>query len=354
MTPPAHQALAEDDLGIALLHIQRGDHDAAATCIQTAITDGVSVGANASLFHGAPAVEFVLNCAGRPRRDVTQAVDRVVADRLAAARKRHEAGDSPALAEFDLIRGLTGLGVLLLTRDNDGQLLREILTYLVELVEPVQHRDGWQLPGWWCATGPKDEPLPGGHGNNGVAHGIAGPLALMSLAVRTGFEVSGLRDAIDLCAGWLEGPYGGFYWVTRNDLAEDRPALPSRPSWCYGALGTARARQLAAIALNEPHRRQQAEKAALAALTGHPMIDRLTTSTGLCHGWAGQLAVTRALAADARGSKRFNQQLGYLEAKTAAGMESVSKSGFLEGSAGVELVLHGPDTIGWSRALLIN
>ena len=45
----------------------------------------MSVGGNACLFHGAPALEFVLSRAGRVDYRVQDAVDRVVAARLAAA-----------------------------------------------------------------------------------------------------------------------------------------------------------------------------------------------------------------------------------------------------------------------------
>ena len=118
MTTPTHQDLAEGELGVALLHIERGDQAKAGSCIASAVAGGVSVGGNASLYHGAPALEFVLRCADRIDAAVTEAVDRVVADRLAAARARRQSGAHPTLAEFDLISGLTGLGALLLLRDE--------------------------------------------------------------------------------------------------------------------------------------------------------------------------------------------------------------------------------------------
>ncbi|MEY9934128.1 hypothetical protein ABH926_008792 [Catenulispora sp. GP43] len=350
---PQHQALAEGELGIALLHAQRGDIVATRACLKAAIAGGVSTGGNASLFHGAPALEFVLRCAGRPLTDVTEATDHVVRHRLVAARERRESGARPALAEFDLIRGLTGLGALLLARDTGGRLLNAVLAYLVELAQPVQHTDGRQLPGWWCDTGPDDKALAGGHGNNGVAHGIAGPLALMSLAARAGIVVEGQIEAIGLCFDWLE-QHGGFYWLTRDQLEEHRPAAPSRPSWCYGALGIVRARQLAAIALGDNGRRKAAEVSAVVTLSDHSMINRLTIDAGLCHGWAGQLAVTRAIAVDSAEPDRFARFTAYLEAKTSAGLDALTKPGFLDGRAGAELALAGTDMTGWTRALLIN
>lgn len=79
------QALSEESLGAALLHIERGDLAAARPLLAGAVDGGVSAGANASLFHGAPALEFVLGRAGAASWRVRAATDRVVAARLAAA-----------------------------------------------------------------------------------------------------------------------------------------------------------------------------------------------------------------------------------------------------------------------------
>ncbi|MFD0551585.1 hypothetical protein ACFQ0X_22140 [Streptomyces rectiviolaceus] len=129
--PPRTQDLSEGPLGIALLDIESGDLPAARRHIAQAVVHGVSAGANASLFHGAPALEFVLARAGHAGRDVRDVVDRVVDARLTAARRRQESGVLPNLAEWDLIRGLTGLGALLLTRGAPSARLTDVLSYLV-------------------------------------------------------------------------------------------------------------------------------------------------------------------------------------------------------------------------------
>ena len=61
------QALAEGPLGAALLPVERGDLDQARPLLSAAVHGGVSTGANASLFHGAPALEFVLSVGRWPR-----------------------------------------------------------------------------------------------------------------------------------------------------------------------------------------------------------------------------------------------------------------------------------------------
>nr|MDT0666338.1 lanthionine synthetase LanC family protein [Micromonospora sp. DSM 115978] len=168
--------------------------------------------------------------------------------------------------EYDLIRGLTGLGVALRST-GDHDLLRDVLTYLVRLTEPV---DG--LPGWWCPHGPTPgQPTPpGGHSNHGIAHGVAGPLALLALTLIDGVTVNGHAAAITRVCQWLDTwqqqTNGGSWWpefVTLDDLdgGEPRHHRPPRPSWCYGTPGIARAQQLAGRALGDTARQRTVERA---------------------------------------------------------------------------------------------
>ncbi|WUH90315.1 lanthionine synthetase C family protein [Streptomyces sp. NBC_00433] len=350
---PRRQDLSEQGLGVALLHLERGDLDTVRSSLARAVAGGVSAGGNASLFHGAPALEFVLNCAARPDQGVRDAVDRIVAARLAAARRRLASGALPRLAEFDLIRGLSGLGALLLQRCVASPLLHEVLVYLVGLARPFRI-DGRDLPGWWTGTGPAEEEMPGGHGNNGVAHGIAGPLAVLSLAARQGAQVPGQLDAIEVIARWLDR-YGGHYWISRDHLADHGPTrpAPARPSWCYGRLGVARAQQLAAIALGDPVARVTAEDSVAHALTDQAQLG-LITDAGLCHGWAGLLTVTRAVADDSADPARFTPMIIDLQACLVDGLDGLPKPGFMEGRAGAHLALGSTNASGWTRALLIT
>jgi hypothetical protein len=88
------------------------------------------------------------------------------------------AGVRPSLSEFDLVRGPTGLGAYLLRRDPDGDLVRRVLAYLVQLTEPLPADDeaGLSAPGWWTSDVPSGQPhtaLDAGHANLGMAHGIS-------------------------------------------------------------------------------------------------------------------------------------------------------------------------------------
>jgi hypothetical protein len=335
------------------MHIERGDRHATQRALATAVAGGVSAGANACLFHGAPALEFVLSRAGHTDQGVRAAVDQVVAARLAAAARRRDAAKFPHLAEFDLIRGLTGLGALLLTREGPHPLTKDVLAYLVSLTSPIPGASP-ALPGWWSQESPGHEKIHGGHSNNGIAHGIAGPLALLSIAARQGFQIEGHAEAIDVFARWLIR-FGSRYWITRGQLTARHlaPATPLRPSWCYGDLGIARVLQLAAIALGDPARWQAAERAAVAALADPARLD-LVTDASLCHGWAGLLTVTRAIAADSSSPGQFTEHIQQLGARLASSVMTLPKPGLMEGQAGAQLALDGTNTTGWIRILLIG
>lgn len=348
------QALSEGPLGASLLHVERGDLAEARPLLAAAVDGGVSTGANASLFHGAPALEFVLGRAGQEASwRVRAATDRVTAGRLAAARRRHESGRLPALAEFDLIQGIAGLTALLLSREETPPLTLDALSYLASLQCPVT-ADGRELPGWWSPNGPGHEKAPGGHANNGVAHGAAGILSVLAIGASAGAWVDGQESAIEGLASWLE-TWGASWWITLPQLSAGVPPQPPplRPSWCYGTIGIARALQLAGLAAGNDHRRQAAEDAALAAL-GDPARLARVTDASLCHGWAGILTVTRAIAADSPAPERFAAPVRLARDRLAAGITALPKPGFLEGRAGAQLALDGTDSTGWTRALLIH
>lgn len=183
------QSLAHGAAGVALLHIERarsghGPWQRAHDWLACAAEGGAVGGPDTHLYYGAPALAFALHAAAdRPGRyaraldTLDTHVTELIRQRLRVAHARIDNGDYPELAEYDAIRGLSGLGALLLRRREHTELLREVLTYLVRLTEPVKH-DGELLPGWWTHLAPSGKPsrdYPEGHANNGVAHGIGGP-----------------------------------------------------------------------------------------------------------------------------------------------------------------------------------
>ncbi|WP_433332958.1 lanthionine synthetase C family protein [Spirillospora sp. CA-294931] len=354
----AGQSLAEGAAGIALLHLETGALKAAFTALEAAVAEGVSVAVDASLYYGAPALAFVLAASDHPGIARAKAVAAtgaatVARQRLEAAHRRIDQRQRPLFSEFDLIRGLTGLGVTLRST-GDLDLLHEVLIYLVRLTEPIEG-----LPGWWCPTGPnRNQPGPaGGHSNHGIAHGITGPLTLMSLCTIDGIKVEGQRAAIMRICAWLDQwgqkSSSGAWWpeiITLQDLDRGNTSQqgPLRPSWCYGTPGITRAQQLASLALGDTQRQRRVETAFTACLNDPQQLKRLT-SRGLCHGTGGLLTVGRRIAADALTLTSVTPLLTLHQQAPAASDEP---HGLLDGAAGAILAAVGITT-GWDACLLL-
>ncbi|MEU4659486.1 lanthionine synthetase C family protein [Streptomyces sp. NPDC023723] len=384
------QSLAHGAVGVALLHIERartdqGPWQRAHDWLACAVAEPAVGGPDSHLYYGAPALAFALHAAAdRPARyaraldTLDRYVTTAIRNRLSGAHARIDRGETPELAEFDAIRGLSGLGALLLHRDLHTDLLRDTLTYLVRLTEPVRHH-GELLPGWWSHLAPfgtASPDYPGGHANNGVAHGVAGPLALLSLAARRGITVDGHLDAINRILAWFDrwqqdSPTGPWwpYWITRAQLRSGTLGRgPSRPSWCYGTAGLARAQQLAALALRDPVRQHTAETALLRAMTDPTQLG-MTVDVSLCHGFAGLARITQLVAAEAitPGVTECLPRLLAPITDHAPGKltDSLTRPsgggdiGLLEGASGTALALHAfhfgtPSASGWDTCFLTN
>jgi lantibiotic biosynthesis protein len=371
----AAQSLASGTAGEALLAIEyaatgRGDWNTAQRLTRKATAVPIDAAAHSSLYYGAPAIAFLLHIASTDgqQRYVTEkdVLDRHVRQltraRLHVAHERLRAGVAASFTEYDLFSGLVGLGALLLHQRPATGELNEVLQYVVRLTEP-RRIDGLVVPGWWVDHHPDPIlPTPGGHANNGMAHGAAGLLALLAHAWHRNVRVAGQDDAIGRLCAWFDrwqqhSPTGPWWpqWLTQEQLRTGRPGPgPSRPSWCYGTPGIARAQQLAALATHDPTR-QQAAEAAIAACLTEPQLDRLTDA-GICHGLAGLYQTAYRAALDSHDHAIADRLLG-LTARllTPASPDSAA---FLTGRTGADLARETirtgrPPQTRWDACLLI-
>lgn len=330
------------------------------------------------LFRGAPAVAWLLHHAADPRYtpalgQLDAAIDAATTVRLARARERMARAEPASIGEYDLISGLTGLGVYQMARHDGAGLLPDVLRYLVALTEP-RTTHGRRLPGWWSRTGPSgavSPGYPGGHANVGLAHGVSGPLALLSAAMITGIEVAGQRDAITrICAfldTWRQHDATATWWpetITRaeHDQAAPAKAVPGRASWCYGVPGVARAQQLAGRAIGDPDRERLAEAAMAGCLTDRRQLDQVT-GIGICHGLTGLWHTARRIGADAPEPRAWTATIrDALSQRLADHLDQhgvPGPGGLLEGPAGLELTGHAnltsPLRAGdWDACLLLT
>jgi hypothetical protein len=203
-----------------------------------------------------------------------------------------------------------------------------------------------------------------------MAHGIAGCLALLSGAVRTGIQVEGHVKAVsELCATfdrYRQGSNACPWWPAMISLSEynHRTAnseRQARPSWCYGTPGHARAQQLAGLALGD-HERMRVAEHALAGCVLDRQVTCLLTDASLCHGWAGLVQALWRATSDALSPRPLQTALR----KARQGMEDQltrmgppSSRGLLEGTSGIllaqnDLSCTGGEPPSWDACLLLT
>ena len=280
--------------------------------------------------------------------------------------------------EWDLISGITGLGAYLLVRQDHPAARRGLDRTLAALVALTSETGG--TPRW--ATPPEHlfgylrEHNSDGTLNCGVAHGVVGPLALLSLALAEGIEVDGQAEAVSALAGWLSGQaragQWGPQWPAAVSVAGDT-ATPARPGWCYGNAGVGRALWLAARALGANDLRELALEAIRQALA-RQFAERSLDAPTLCHGTAGLALAALRIASDgdATGIRDGARELcvellNDYDASTGFGYRDVTAARdgrrievddptLLAGAAGPALVLLAAVTDlepGWDRAMLL-
>ncbi|WP_037675149.1 lanthionine synthetase C family protein [Streptomyces globisporus] len=295
--------------------------------------------------------------------------------RAAALRERRDAGLS--YLDYDVVAGLTGQGRVLLAAavrgdERAAEALGDVLVLLVALTEP-RRVDGVEVPGWWCAPEryavPRDRAAyPRGDFNAGAAHGVCGPLALLSLAHRAGHGVPGTLDALRRITDWLGGHayedgHGAVAWPGRVAFEEETGAAPpargatTRAGWCYGTAGIACALHLAGRELGDAAVSRPAVDA-MTALLARPLAELGGDDPGFCHGLAGVLHAAVRLAGRTgepalwRGADRLADALvslhdtesafGYRQlVRTPGGTVVLESPSLIDGAAGVALTLLG-------------
>ena len=294
-------------------------------------------------------------------------------------------------AEFDVISGLAGAGRYLLLRGDDPcrSALESVLRSVVRLCDEEDGVPLWRTEPHFLADPGLQRQFPHGNLNCGLAHGIPGPLALLSLAAVRGVVVERQMDAIQRAADWLlrhqSDDEWGVNWPTVVPLDRgDRPTqppgdggpdgsanvTPSRSAWCYGSPGVARALWFAGQALEDRARRDVAI-AAMDAAYRRPLSARRIDSPTVCHGVAGLQQITLRFANETGlplfvdAARALHRQLmdAYEPASTLGfrnlepGGTRTDQPGLLDGAAGVALVLLAASTPiepRWDAVLLLS
>jgi hypothetical protein len=255
--------------------------------------------------------------------------------------------------DFDLVSGLAGIGAYLLTRRDEAD-TAAVVGALVRLLLAEGDLPGWHTPAELLT--PENEEAAGGRINCGLAHGLPGPLAFLSLAALEGVEADRLEEAIRRGSGWLVEQRledeCGVNWPYSIPLAPDREPRPARAGWCYGAPGICRALWLAGEATADD-RLQRLAIDGLQAVSRRPPDARAVDAPTFCHGISGLLQITLRMANDSGSAslavfrdKLLAELLDRFEPDSILGYRDLDPEGhafespgLLEGAAGVALVL---------------
>lgn len=287
---------------------------------------------------------------------------------------------SPWQGDYDLVKGLVGIGVYDLERLPRVSAVRCLDLIVARLDETAEHnKDGvtWLtrphlLPEW------QRKLCPNGYYNLGLAHGVPGVIALLGGVCAAGVSVEKARPLLDGAVRWLlrqrltEAARSSFpSWIGVDGKREE-----SRLAWCYGDAGVAAALLVAARCVNEGEWEREAVDIARRAAAREPERAGVRDAC-LCHGAAGLGHIFNRLF-QITGEKDFREAARYwfertlelrLPGRGIAGFSAYRRGvnggeayredevGILEGAAGIALALLAAATDiapDWDRMLLVS
>jgi lantibiotic biosynthesis protein len=298
--------------------------------------------------------------------------------------KRSETTAGVASSDFDLISGAAGvLAYLVSIKQADTTIqsaIAHLLAYLLWLGEPGQPtgQERWYIPADLLPNERHRQFAPHGNFNCGLAHGIPGPLAALSLTWLAGYRYPSLRETIAYLADWVVGHRlerkWGIDWpdsvpLEKAATAQDWQQLsPTRSAWCYGTPGVARSLWLAGCVLEDKDMCRIGIEAIESALR-RPVPLRQIPAPTLCHGVAGLLHICLRFAHECD-SELIHAQIPVLaeqiletfDPSFALGFRDIEQDvlldqpGWLSGAPGVAMVLLAASTDvkpTWDRVLAI-
>ncbi|MEK3731966.1 MULTISPECIES: lanthionine synthetase C family protein [unclassified Paenibacillus] len=273
---------------------------------------------------------------------------------------------------FDTISGASGLGRYLLKNcaaPHLAPLIEPLLQFLITLTQPIQVH-GKTVPGWFTPselhlTDRDKQIFSMGSFNCGMAHGIPGPLALLSIAYNSGIEIPGQHNAIEYMTEWLlssqEEDELGSYWPHIIPFEYDKKTVGhtlqrQREAWCYGTPGVTSALYTASLSLKNPSLKQHALQTFIQSVTYECEKNEMS-SPSICHGLSGLLLMCQRMWSNSKAPElepliqrittellqRFNPNhplcFKDAEPESAESTRWLTKAGLLEGAAGIGSVL---------------
>ena len=331
---------------------------------------------DASLYGGFPGValaaELVDHLLDPDAEDRSEAVD----DALVRLLSRANLWPAP----HDLVVGVTGLGVYALQRCPRPvaiESLHRVVQRLYECAQQDQHGLYWWTPPEGLLHPESRRAFPSGRADLGVAHGVAGAIALLGSICGVGVEQETARSLLEGAVSWLlaqsvateAGPTFPVW------LAPGVQPSPARCAWCYGDPGIAAALLVAARGVGAGGWVQAAVALACRAAERPPERTGVVDAS-FCHGTAGLAHIYNRMY-QATGEPKLGRAAVYwleltldfyrLARDNGGSWVQASKDraeagpwtgiGLLEGAAGVALVLLAATTSlepAWDQMFLVS
>ncbi len=240
---------------------------------------------NLSLFSGLAGVCYAVSVVSQGSRHYQQLLQKLDEILLACLpdcyflplEKDISQGVPSSIFLYDLIQGIVGVGVYLLSRMHDARLFSTLVTLIELLIRralPI-NVNGYEVAGWYLPFEHQfieqdKKNYPQGNFNLGLSHGMTGILSFLSLASLAGIDLKGQKEAIECLRSWLQDKAirrnGILMWPERVTWASEifgasDFGFMQRMGWCYGKPGILRTLYLAGIAeddfllINEAHNR---------------------------------------------------------------------------------------------------
>ncbi|HEY4600670.1 MAG TPA: lanthionine synthetase C family protein [Cerasibacillus sp.] len=273
---------------------------------------------------------------------------------------------------YDAIYGMSSLARYMIFR-NDNRHYNAFIDVIVSYLTDVLTNDNEQILNCYIPfhnqTDMEKQDFPYGHLDLSLSHGIAGPLALLSIySIHVNQKnqkvINVINDTIQLLKKLQMESIDGKIWPKKIQSFSHQTTHVRNDSWCYGEEGIARALYLASKAINDKDTENLAINVYKQICSISPEQIHLQSTT-FCHGYAGLAHMFNQMYNDT-GINTFkkygeslidyilhiyNEKNKYKELK-----KEQEKPGILEGEGGIMLTLTSYllDKNDWDWLFLIN
>ena len=251
---------------------------------------------------------------------------------------------SLTISDYDLIAGATGIGIYLLYMDKyfDSS-MSQLNIYFSKLCSSIDEKYGWFIKYEnQLKTNEEMQKYKLGHYDCGAAHGIAGPLFVLSKICKNNISnCTAIEHILNFYASIEYKVNDVFTWPGKVPPFQEIPTPYVNFSWCYGYTGIYNSIFSAYTALGYEKQKNRLLENSIKLWQKMVVSQSMTylRSYGLCHGYAGVLCgMTRTF--NLTNEKDLIQNIFLLRRFIISNLQKINNNvSLLEGMQGVLLAL---------------